>query len=151
MLSQNSPNSSRYFSKHKSVPLQILDHSSVLWHITPLYFFWLKHIFSTKAAHQSANFRHATARIKIHQIPHVIFGTKSLSSSFASLFSVMRHNSSVFFHLKLYMLYAKGAHQSAKFSNFRLLVWKLTKFLVILKAKSQFSFKFCITFQCHDT
>ena len=31
----------------------------------------------TKVAYQSANFRFANARIKIHQILHVIFGTKS--------------------------------------------------------------------------
>ena len=42
MLGQNSWNSSCRFSKHKSVPLQILHHFSVLWHITPLYFFGSK-------------------------------------------------------------------------------------------------------------
>ena len=42
----------------------------------------------------------------------------SFSSNFASLFSVMRHNSSVLFHLNLYMLWTKGAHQSANFQTF---------------------------------
>ena len=42
----------------------------------------------------------------------------SFSSNFASLFSVMRRNSSVLFHPKLYMLWKKGAHQSANFKTF---------------------------------
>ena len=40
------------------------------------------------------------------------------SSNFASLFSVMRHNSSILFHLKRYMLWTKGAHQSKNFQTF---------------------------------
>ena len=36
---ENLPNSSCYFLNRKSVFLQILDHSSVSWKITPLYFF----------------------------------------------------------------------------------------------------------------
>ena len=39
----------------------------------------------------------------------------SFSSNFASLFSVMRHNSSVLFHLDLYMFWKKEAHESANF------------------------------------
>ena len=54
----------------------------------------------------------------------------SFSSNFASLFSVMRHNSSVLFHLKLYMLWTKGARQSANFQDIWLCAWKLTKFLM---------------------
>ena len=34
---------------------------------------------------------------------------------FGSLFNVMRHNSSVLFHLKFYMLLTKQAHQNAHF------------------------------------
>ena len=51
-------------------------------------------------------FRIASARIKMHQILYDIFGTErvSFSSNFTSLFSVMRHISSVLFHLNLYML-----------------------------------------------
>ena len=37
---------------------------------------------------------------------------------FRSLFSVMRNNSSVLFFLKLYMLWTKGANQSANFQIF---------------------------------
>ena len=42
----------------------------------------------------------------------------SVFSNFASLFSVMRHNSSVLFHLKLPILWTKGTHQSANFQTF---------------------------------
>ena len=39
----------------------------------------------------------------------------SFSLNFASIFNVMRDNSSVLSWLKLYMIFTKGAHQSAKF------------------------------------
>ena len=42
----------------------------------------------------------------------------SFSLNFPSLFSVMRDNSSLLFKLKLYMIWAKGAHQSARFQTF---------------------------------
>ena len=61
----------------------------------------------------------------------------SFSSNFASLSTLMRDNSSVLFHLKLYMLSTKGTHQVQIFSQ--LLALKLTKFLVIFQAASQFS------------
>ena len=46
----------------------------------------------------------------------------SFSSKFASLFSVMRRNSSVLFHPNLYMLYTKGAQQSANIQTSRMKV-----------------------------
>ena len=52
----------------------------------------------------------------------------SFSSNFASLFNVMRHNSSVLFHLNLYMLWSEEAHQK-KFPDFQLLARKLSKCL----------------------
>ena len=61
----------------------------------------------------------------------------SFSSNFASLSTVMRDNSSVLFHLKLYMLSTKRTYQVEIFSQ--LLALKLTKFLVIFQATSQFS------------
>ena len=61
----------------------------------------------------------------------------SFSSNFASLSTLMRDSSSVLFHLKLYMLSTKGTNQVKIFSQ--LLALKLTKFLVIFQAMSQFS------------
>ena len=65
----------------------------------------------------------------------------SFSSNFVSLSTVMRDNCSVLFHLKLYMLSTKRTHQVQIFSE--LLVLKLTRFLVIFQATSQFSLKLC--------
>ena len=90
VLGQNSPNSSCHFSKQKSVTLQIFHHSFVLWHASPLYFFgsniiyfWQKQLIKTQI------FRLPTARIKIHQIIHFIFRTKSLF--FFRLYNLQRH------------------------------------------------------------
>ena len=59
-------------------PLKFVSIFNMITHNSSL-LFWLKHnILSTTVAHQSANFhRLATALIKMHQIPHLIFGTKS--------------------------------------------------------------------------
>ena len=42
----------------------------------------------------------------------------SFSLNFASLFSAMGDKSSVLFYLKLYLIFTKGAHHSAKFQTF---------------------------------
>ena len=42
----------------------------------------------------------------------------SFSLNFGSMLSVIRDNSSVLFQVKLYMIWIKGAHQSAKFQTF---------------------------------
>ena len=109
MLCWNSPNFSCHFSKHKSFAFQILHHFSVLWHITLLYFFWLKHnILLTKVAHQSASFQiYWHIALKLYKflmpflVPRVNFSSKE------SLF-----------HLKLFILWTKGANYSANFKIF---------------------------------
>ena len=64
-------------------------------------------------------FRLLPAHIKIQQIRHVILEpTASFSSNIASIFSVMRHDSSVLLHLPLYILWTEGAHQNANFQTF---------------------------------
>ena len=83
-------------------------------------FFRLKHnIFSTKAAHQSANFQTCHC---LHQ------NSPNSSCHFwnqESVFLQTLHHSSVsgdilfvLFHLQLHMLWAKGTHQSASFRTF---------------------------------
>ena len=53
-----------------------------------------------------------SAQFKLFQIPLAILKRQVVSSpNFVSLFSVMKDNSSVLFHLKLYMLSTKGTHQ----------------------------------------
>ena len=77
----------------------------------------------------------------------------SFSSNFASFFIAMKHNSSAFFHLNLFMLWTKTKHP-IKVQIFRLSTacMKISQIpYVIFQATSQFYFKFCISLQCHDT
>ena len=96
---QNSSNSWCQFWNDKSIPLQILHHSSLPWHITSLWI--LSAHFSYFGLKDPINMpitRLSIALVKICHIPHVIFQTTSqFSSNFASLFSVMKDISSVFF------------------------------------------------------
>ena len=85
-------------SKHKSVPPQSLHHSSALWHITPLYFFWLKHnMLSTKKHIKVQSFRLLSAlitQLSLNSLCHFWNCKIRFYSGFASLFSVMKDNSS---------------------------------------------------------
>ena len=63
-------------------------------------------------------FRLFTARIKIKFLISFFKQKVNFSSKFGSLFSVMRDNCSVLFHLNLYMLWTKGAYQSENFQRF---------------------------------
>ena len=77
-LGQNSPNSWCQFWNDKSFPLQILHHSSLSWHITPLrilssYFSY----FGLKDAIIIPILRLYIALVKICHITHVIFQTTS--------------------------------------------------------------------------
>ena len=80
-----------------------------------------KNIFSTKVAHQSANFKLATARINTHQIPYVIFGTKS-QSFFKFRITSQCHEKQPFFTFPSKTLYAldKRSPPKGRFSDFRL-------------------------------
>ena len=64
--------------------------------------------------------RISTNCVKIHQITHVIFETISHFSW---------HNSSIFLAQTLHTFY-KSSPSKGKFSDFPLLVWKFTKFLM---------------------
>ena len=75
----------------------------------------------------------------------------SFSSNFSSLFSVVGHNSSVVFHLNLYMRWTKKPikGQISRLSTARMKSNQIP--YVIFQDTNQFSFKFCITLQSHDT
>ena len=80
----------------------------------------LRHnILSTKVGYQSANFQTCycshwnSPNSSCHWNQKVRF-----SLNFASLFRVIKRNSPAFFHLRLYMLWTKWAHQSANFQTF---------------------------------
>ena len=88
---KNLPNSSCYFPNHKS----ILHHSLMSWKITPLYSFRSNITYLSRKGPKYKFLRLLCSWIKIHQIL-VSFETRiSFSSNFASIFNVMRHNSSV--------------------------------------------------------
>ena len=73
----------------------------------------------------------AKAHIKIHQIPHVIFGTKS--QFFLKLCITLQcHEAQLFRTFSSKPLYAldKKSSSKCKFLDFRLLTWKLTKYLM---------------------
>ena len=77
-LGQNLSNSSCQFWNDKSIPLQILDHSSLSWHITSLWI--LSSHFSYFGLKDPINMpilRLSIALVKIFHIPHVIFQTTS--------------------------------------------------------------------------
>ena len=94
-------------------------------------------------------FRFATVHIKFTKFMSFLKARASFSSNFASssLVSVMRDNSSVHFHLKLYMLSTKGTHQSASFQTFNCWYENLTKLLMsFFKPQVSFPLNFASPF-----
>ena len=93
-----------HFSRHNS---------SVFFRLNVLYTFYK----SSPAKCKFSEF--SLLALKLTKFEMSFFKQKaSFSSKFRSLFIVMRHNSSVLFQLKFYMLLTKVADQSAKFQNF---------------------------------
>ena len=91
---QNSSNSSCQFWNDKSIPLQILYHSSFSWHTSPLwilrwYFFYFRLDFDEI---KIPVLRLSVPLVKICHIPHVIFETSSqfFFKSFITLHSYER-------------------------------------------------------------
>ena len=70
------PNSSCHFQSSKSVFLQILHHSSMLWKITPLYFFSSNNIYWTYLTTYAQN-----ERIKVKIFETFECSAKNLSNS----------------------------------------------------------------------
>ena len=148
----NLPNSSCHFWKHKSVFLQILHQSSMPSNITPLYFFSSKIIyFGQRSKLRSKFFRLSSAQVKICQIPMSILKWQvNSSSSFASFFIVMTHNSSVNFKLMHFLLWTKGPHQSPNFDTFECSDENVPNSSCHFSNHKSVFFKFCITLQCHE-
>ena len=131
-----------HFSSHKSVFTYILHHLSVSWHIIYLDFSSWGITLWTKRAHESTNFQIFDCFNESSPNSSCQFWNHSVKvySNFASMFSVMKDNSSVFFYLKpLYF--------GQKFSNFWVVGWKFTKFKTsYLKLQVSFSLKFASLF-----
>ena len=119
-FNESSPNSSCQFLNRKvKVYSNFVSLFSVAKDNSSVFFLSQTFILWTKRTHRSKISRLLSVWVKTHQISDVIFETTSqFFLNFASLFSVMRDNSSVLFQLKLCMIWTKGAQQSAKFQTF---------------------------------
>ena len=101
----------------------------------------------TKTAHQCTIFRLLGAlMMKVHPIPMPFLKPQGQGfSNFASLFTAVRDNSSVFFQLKPHILWTKIAHRSEIFELLSGLVKIHQIPHAIYEITSEFSFKLCIT------
>ena len=109
-----------FFKAQISSSSNIASLFSVMKHNSSV-LFWLKHnILSTKVVHQSAHFQtcHCFHYNSPNSSCHFLERRVSCSSNFASLFSVMRYNSSVLFHLNICMFWTNGSNQSTYFWTF---------------------------------
>ena len=118
------------------------------WHIMPLKCSSWNITLWTKRAHQSTNvqifegFNESSPSSSCQFWNHKV----KFYSNFASLFSVMKDNSSALFYLKLLYFGQKELIQ-AKFSDFWVAGWKFTKFFIsCLKLQVSFSLNFASLF-----
>ena len=73
-------------------------------------------------------------------------------SNLVSFFIVMTKNFPVNFKLTQFLLWIKGSHQTPNFRLSKVLWWKFAIIPhIIFESTSQFSFKCCISIQCHKT
>ena len=116
VLSQNSPNSSCHFSKRKPVLPQSLHHSLVLWHITPPYLFGSKIIYFWQKEEIKVQILWLPiVRIKMHQIPYVICGTKK-QFLFKLCIILLCHETQLFCTVSSKILYPLDKRNPSKFS-----------------------------------
>ena len=140
---ESSPNSSCHFWNHNVRVSQILHHCSVPWEITPLFFLAQTSYTLDKNSPLEWNFwtfewlgensPNSSCHIWNHKLVFLL--------NFASLFNAMGDKPSIFFELKLYLIFEKGAQHSAEFQTSHysgeilpklyfdwLLFWKCIKF-----------------------
>ena len=112
----------------KSIPLQILYPYSILWKITPLYFFRSKNIYLVQKEHIKMKifetFKCSGQNSSNSSYQH--WNDKPIPLQILSYFIFMTDNSSVDFKLILFQLCIKGSHQKSQFWDFQVLWWKLT-------------------------
>ena len=138
-----------HFSNHESVFTYVFHQLSVSWHIIPPKFSsW--NILRTKRAHQITNFQIFECFNEISPNSSCQFWNHNVKvySNFELLFSVTKDNSTVLFYLNpLYL--RKKEPIKVKFSDFWVLGWKITKFLMS-KLKLQVLFLFFTLQWCKD-
>ena len=107
----------------------------------------------TKGSHHSSNFDTFESLVKVSQVPHVISKrTVIFSSNFASLFNVMKDNSSVlFFSSNNIYYFTQKEHikmELLRLSSAQIKICQIPH--VNSEMTRQFLFIFCIL-HCHDT
>ena len=127
---ESSLNSSCHFWNHKVRVYSNFASHSVSWKKTPLDFCSSNLVYFG----QKEIFRLFSGWVKTHQIPHVIFETKNqfFFKYFAPVFRVMRDNSSLHFLAKTLYYLDKRSPSKGKISDFWLLTWNFTKFVLWL-------------------
>ena len=125
-----------------------MHHLSVSWHLIPLKFSSWNITLWTKRAHQSTNFQilecfnesspNSSCQFWNHKV--------KVYSNFASLLSVMKYNSSLFFYLKPLYFGPKELVEGT-ISDFWVVGWKFNKLLMsCLKLQVSFSLNFASLF-----
>ena len=130
-----------------------MHHLLVSWHIISLKCFSWNIMLWTKRAHQSTNFQifecfnESSTNFSCQFWNHKV----KINSNFPSLFSVMKDNFFVFFFYLKPSYFGQKEPVKVKFSDFWVLGWKFTKFLMsCLKLQVSFSLKLASLFsvQC---
>ena len=125
-----------------------MHHLSVSWHIIPLKFCSWNITLWTKRAHQNTNFQIFECFNEGLPNSSCQFWNRKVkvSSDFASLFSVMKDNSSLFFYLKP-LCFGQKEPIEVKFPDIWVVGWKFSKFLMsCLKLQVSFSLNFASLF-----
>ena len=116
---KNLPYSSCHFPNHKPVFLQTLHHSSVSWKIIPQYLFRSNVIYFTQMEPVRVRIlRIWGGRSKSTKFLSFLKQKISFSSNFASLFSVMRHKSSILFLGEILYNFNKRSLSKYEFREF---------------------------------
>ena len=149
-LIENYPNFLSFFKSQVSFHLNFVSPFSVMTRNSSEFSSWNFTLW-TEITHQSTNFQifecfnenspNSSCQFWNHKV--------EVYSIFASLLSVMKYNSSVFFYLKP-IYFGQKEPVEVKFSDFSGWVKIQQIPYVMFETTSQFFIKLCITFQCHE-
>ena len=114
-FNESSPNSSRQFWNHKA---KVYSNFASLFSVMPPLYFFISNLGQKEPIEVKFSDFWVVGWKFTKFLMSCLKLQVSFSLNFSSLFSVMK-NSSVLFLLKLYMIWTKRAHQSAKFQTFQ--------------------------------
>ena len=153
-LGHNLSHSSCQFWTDESIPLQISNHTSFSWHNSPVNFKLIHFLLWIKGSHQSPNFyTFERALVKFANFLLLFLKAQvSFPSNFASIFSAIKHNTSVFFLAQTLYALVKSSPLKCKFWRVSSAWAKICQIPhVDFELTSQFLFKFQIILHFHDT